>query len=425
MWLFLVVFEMTNWGKCRLGNIAETNQKSLSINHNLDFLNYLDTGNITENRIDSIQHYSLDGIKIPSRAKRIVKQRDIIYSTVRPNQKHFGYIKGTIDNLIVSTGFTTITVDPNKADSLFVYYTLTQDSITNSLHAIAEQSVSAYPSIKPSDLEKVEVNLPPLPTQRKIAAILSAMDDKIENNRKTAEKLEEIAAAVFKRWFVDFEFPDEQGKPYKSSGGRMVESELGLTPEGWEITELGRLVEFSQGIQVAVGKQVSKKQEGYKRFIRIVDYTKNESEEPRYVIDKGERYYCSKNDITMVRYGASVGFVGRRIEGIIANNIFKIKPIDTVGENYLFYFMSSPEIQHFISSSSSGSAMPAITHGTIKDIQIALPRGAILKAFENLCSSIENIINGKTSENRNLQDARNALLPKLISGELRVEEVEV
>jgi len=83
------------------------------------------------------------------------------------------------------------------------------------------------------DLKRLNTYLPPLPEQHRIAEILSSLDDKIELNRKINKTLESIAQAIFKRWFVDFEFPSEKGKPYKSSGGKMVESELGMIPEGW------------------------------------------------------------------------------------------------------------------------------------------------------------------------------------------------
>lgn len=170
------------WKTVKLGDIAEFNKFTYSVKDEWKFVNYLDTGNITENRIEAIQYIDLFKESLPSRAKRKVKNCNIIYSTVRPNQLHYGYIKEQPNNFLVSTGFAVIDVNEEFANSQFIYYFLTQNSITDYLHSIAEQSVSAYPSIKSSDLADVEINLPDLETQKKIAKILSSLDDKIELN---------------------------------------------------------------------------------------------------------------------------------------------------------------------------------------------------------------------------------------------------
>lgn len=174
---------------CRIGDVCRTNTNSYSNKDNWDFVNYLDTGNITGNVIDSIQHIDLTREKLPSRAKRKVKKDSIIYSTVRPNQRHYGIIKQQPENFLVSTGFAVIDVDPSKINSDYLYYILTQDDKVELLHAIAEQSVSAYPSIKPSDIENLEITIPDLHTQRNIVGILSSIDGKIKNNIKINDNL--------------------------------------------------------------------------------------------------------------------------------------------------------------------------------------------------------------------------------------------
>lgn len=180
--------------KYKLGQICLTNAESYSKSDNWNYVNYLDTGNITENKIDEIQFIELNNEKLPSRAKRKVIVGDIIYSTVRPNQLHYGYISYIPDNFLVSTGFTTIRVDQAIANSKYIYFLLTQDEVTQHLSALAEQSTSAYPSIKPSDIENLEIDLPPLETQKQIASILSAIDDKIELNNKINENLRCLTA---------------------------------------------------------------------------------------------------------------------------------------------------------------------------------------------------------------------------------------
>ena len=173
---------MAEWQAIRLGEIIKTNQSTYSPKENWRFVNYLDTGNITMNRVDEIQYINSAKDKLPSRARRKVKTNSIIYSTVRPNQLHYGIIKEQPDNFLVSTGFTVIDVDCDKAVPDFIFYALTKQEITEQLQAIAEQSVSAYPSIKPSDIENLELMIPDIKTQERIVSILSSIDEKAKKN---------------------------------------------------------------------------------------------------------------------------------------------------------------------------------------------------------------------------------------------------
>ena len=184
---------MNEWKSVRIGDVCKMNQRTYSTSEKWSFVNYLDTGNIIENRIDAIQHFVTGKDTLPSRARRKVATDDILYSTVRPNQRHYGIINETIPNMLVSTGFAVITVDKLRADSKFLYYYLTQNDVVNSLHAIGEQSVSAYPSIKTSDIANIELRLPSLPKQIEIALILRSLDDKIAINTKINHHLDASA----------------------------------------------------------------------------------------------------------------------------------------------------------------------------------------------------------------------------------------
>ena len=185
-----------NWKPTRIGDICKTNTQTYSVSERWPFVNYLDTGNITENRIGEIQHLVTGKDTLPSRARRKVAVDDILYSTVRPNQRHYGIVKEVLPNMLVSTGFTVITPDKAESDPDFLYYYLSQNDIVDGLHAIGEQSVSAYPSIKPSDIEGLEMLLPPLQEQVEIGRILRALDDKIANNSKINHHLTESMSAI-------------------------------------------------------------------------------------------------------------------------------------------------------------------------------------------------------------------------------------
>ena len=180
---------MAEWNAVKLGTIVSTNQSTYSLKEDWQFVNYLDTGDITMNQVDEIQYINTSRDKLPSRARRKVEFNSIIYSTVRPNQLHYGIIKEQPENFLVSTGFAVIDVDFEKAVPDYIYYVLTQQEVTEHLQAIAEQSVSAYPSIKPSDIENLEFPLPDRKIQEKIVAILSLIDEKIEQNNEINNNL--------------------------------------------------------------------------------------------------------------------------------------------------------------------------------------------------------------------------------------------
>lgn len=131
-----------NWSKIRLDDICQTNKSTYSLSEKWDYVNYLDTGNLTQDKVSDYQHIVLGQDKLPSRARRKVEVDDILYSTVRPNQLHYGIAKKLLPNTLVSTGFAVITVDKEKANSDFIYYYLTQNDVTETLQAIGEQSTS-------------------------------------------------------------------------------------------------------------------------------------------------------------------------------------------------------------------------------------------------------------------------------------------
>ncbi len=193
------------WVEKTLGDVIIINDDNHSKKDKWKFINYLDTGSLIENQISEIQHLAVGEDTIPSRAKRKIQPGDIIYSTVRPNQKHYGILKNPPENLLVSTGFSTIRAKSKESDTNFIYWFLAQPETVEKLQIIGEHSTSAYPSIKPSDIEGLKLNLPPLPEQKAIAHILGSLDDKIELNRRMSKTLEAIAQAIFKSWFIDFD----------------------------------------------------------------------------------------------------------------------------------------------------------------------------------------------------------------------------
>lgn len=129
---------------------------------------------------------------------------------------------------------------PDILDNTYLKYLLLSDDVQGQVHG--RSTGTTVIGIKQSELRKVTLSLPPLTVQKKVASVLSSLDDKIELNISMNKVLEEIAQALFKHWFVDFEFPNEEGKPYRSSGGKMVESEMGLIPEGCDCSSVSNIL---------------------------------------------------------------------------------------------------------------------------------------------------------------------------------------
>ena len=223
---------MSEWTECTIADLVEINRATYSPKEGWPFVNYLDTGSVTENNIEQIQYLDVATDKVPSRARRKAVPGSIVYSTVRPNQRHYALIKSVPENFLVSTGFAVLDVKPDVADERFVYSYLTQQGVVDKLQSIAEQGVCTYPALNPDDIGALTIRIPSLPTQRKIAAVLGALDDKIELNRKMNANLEAMAQALFKSWFVDFEpFDGKMPEGWKTSrSGDFFDITIGKTP---------------------------------------------------------------------------------------------------------------------------------------------------------------------------------------------------
>src|SRR3989338_9199154 len=222
------------WRVDKVKEVAKVNETSIQKSYNHEWIEYIDIASVEKGSIKSVEELPLNAA--PSRAKRIVRDHDILIATVRPNLEHYVFIKKAKLNTIASTGFAVITA--KQVEPRFLYYYLTTKPFTNYLTRIADSHTSAYPSFNPDVIENADLILPPLPEQKAIASILGALDDKIELNRKMNETLEAMARAIFKSWFVDFD-----PIPGLGSHKEWQDSPLGRIPKGWRVGTLGEICE--------------------------------------------------------------------------------------------------------------------------------------------------------------------------------------
>ncbi len=302
-------------------------------------------------------------------------------------------------------------------DYNFIYYKL--KSIYSHLKLLAT-SGSTMPIVNKSEFENISLSLPNNSEEQKsIAKILSDLDSKIELLQKQNKTLEAIAQALFKHWFVDFEFPNEEGKPYKSSGGEMIfneELEKGI-PKGWEVRKLEDCIQFIKGRKP---KSVSDKCfKGYLQQILIDTFNGGK---PNYA-NPEKMVIVETTEPIMVMDGASSGRMEIGYSGIVGSTLSKVIVTDpTITNPYLFYFLKRKEAE--INQNTTGTSIPHTDKGRIKDYSFAIPDEDLLSKFDDLANQLLNKIMHNKKERKTLSKTRDTLLPKLMSGQIRVKVPE-
>ena len=262
-------------------------------------------------------------------------------------------------------------------------------------------------AITKSMIENFEIKTPDLPTQAAIAEILSSLDDKIELNNQINQNLEALAQALFKQWFVDFEFPfdfaqckpSKNGKPYKSSGGEMVDSELGMIPKGWRVDTLDKL------LTVKYGKDHKHIPDG-----QIPIYGSGG------IMRYGNKSLYDKISILIPRKGTLSNLFLVEEPFWSVDTMFYTEINSDEYAEYLYY-----QIKSFgLASMNVGSAVPSMTTKVLNQLLILNPCETLIKSFHKATKSILDVINANKKEDEILKNLRNILLPKLISGDLFV-----
>ena len=381
---------MSEWKEYKLEELIETNVKSIGKDYPYSKILYLDTGSITCNSIDTYQEFEID--KAPSRAKRLVNQNDIIYSSVRPNQLHYGYITNPPDNLVVSTGFVTITCNPKQLNAKFLYYYLTQSHITEYLHSVAEASTSAYPSLKPSDIEALDIETPPPDTQRRIASILTSLDDKIDLLRRENATLEVMAETLFRQWFV------VEAKYGEVVLGDVVKTTSGGTPSR-------KHPDYYENGTVCWVK--SKELNG--SFISSTEELITEN-----AVANSSAKILPEKSVLIAMYGATVGEYGILSRPMTCNQaVCALIPNEKYPFTYLFVWAATMK-QEFINL-ATGAAQQNISQDLVKQ-QYVYGDIEKIKEYDSCVRSLFDKMENNQEQINTLIQTRDGLLPRLMSG---------
>jgi len=299
----------------------------------------------------------------------------------------------------------------------FIYYWLISPVGTQNILASAIGSTQQALTI--DGLRKNFIPLPPISEQKQIAEILSSLDDKIELNRKINENLEKIASILFKHWFVEFEFPDKNGKPYKSNSGKMVDSELGPIPEELNITKAVGVFAFDMGIEPG-SKNYQVSHIDLLPFYRVKDLFNGNSSDVFVQKDLVKNRICNHEDV-LISLDGSIGRVATGISGAYSSGVYKIYAnpnYNFIKNSFIYFYLKSDYIQNLLREYTQGTTIMHASHA-IEHMDVATDENLIL-GFQQLVDPMFNLIIKNLKEINYLSQIRDFLLPKLMSGKIRV-----
>ena len=335
-----------------------------------------------------------------------------------------------------STEFIVIRGRPSVTHTDFAYYLTLWGEVRG--YAISHMTGTSGRQRVPTDsFDHLTVPIPPLPEQRAIAHILGTLDDKIELNRRMSETLEQMARALFKAWFVDFEpvrakmegrwrrgesLPGLPAHLYDLFPDRLVDSELGEIPEGWRVGTLGDVADHIrrnvQPSQIEPQTPYIALEHMPRRCIALSDWGAAEGiESNKFEFRKGEILFGKLRP-----YFHKVGVAP--VDGVCSTDIVVVAPKTPHWFAFVLYVVSGDEFVEYTNAGSTGTKMPRTSWVEMARYDIVLPSDAIAQAFTEMVRPEVDRIIAATHESRTLAALRDTLLPKLISGALRVKDAE-
>lgn len=310
----------------------------------------------------------------------------------------------------------------NELNNEFLYYWFNSQIGKNEINRITIGSTQKALTIV--NLKAVRISLPTRENQIKIVYLLKSMNKKLKNNLRIIANLEELSRALFKHWFIDFEFPNEEGKPYKSSGGEMVESELGEIPGKWSVGIINDIA-YQKTAKINLDKTSSEFNYIGLEHMPQGSIALGNWESSNKV--SGNKSLFEKNDILFGKlrpYFKKVGIAS--VEGVCSTDIIVVNTEVSYLKSYLFLNLIQDDFIQYTSNTATGTRMPRTSWRLMSNYKIVLPDKNILIKFEEATSSILQKVNYLIHENKNLQQLRDTLLPKLLSGEIEIpDDMEV
>ena len=350
--------------------------------------------------------------------KKTIKKNDILYSEIRPANRRFALVtKDDCSDYVVSTKLMVLRKKNKDVDLKYLYYCLTNQPFLDMLQRRAENRIGSFPQITFDLLSEYAFYIPLLEEQKRISNVISFIDRKIELNKQINDNLEAMAKQLYDYWFVQFDFPNEEGKPYKSSGGAMVWNEKlkREIPQGWNNGVLSDVANITMG-QSPDGSSYNEDGEGIIFYQGSTDFGLRFPDIRQYTTLPSR--YANKGDILMsVR--APVGALN------IANNDCCIgRGLSALSSKigsmtHLYYLMNDFRLK-FEGMNSAGTTFGSITKDELFSLPVIIPTKSVISEFEQVCEPIfdKQMIIGE--EINALTKQRDELLPLLMNGQATV-----
>jgi type I restriction enzyme S subunit len=363
----------------------------------------------------------------PGQAKKSIRKDDILFSEIRPANGRWAYVEDEADDFVVSTKLMVIRAKQDRLFPKFLYQFLTSSEITKWLQHLAESRSGTFPQITFDQVATLELPLPPLSEQRAIAHILGTLDDKIELNRRMNETLEAMARALFKSWFVDFD-PVRAKAEGRDPGlpkpiadlfpDSFEDSALGEIPKGWQCSNVGKHFKLTMG-QSPPGSTYNESGNGLPFFQGRTDFGFRFPS--RRVFCTAPTRLAEVGD-TLVSVRAPVGDVNIAIEPCaVGRGVAAVRHLS--GSSSFTYHAMHNLGDHFGKFEGEGTVFGSINKADFERLPFVAPPQAVLDCFERLASPVDDRVESNEGESRILAALRDSLLPKLVSGELRVKHI--
>lgn len=355
-----------------------------------------------------LNHEYVPNKNLKGQFKKTFRKGDILYSEIRPANKRFCFVDFEPKDYIASTKLMVLRAHED-VDPQYLYQILRSNDTLAQLQMLAESRSGTFPQITYSELSNIMVSLPSQKAQKNIVSILSSLDRKIELNNKINADLEEMAQAIFKNWFVDFE-------PFKD--GKFVDSELGMIPEGWKVGSPYEYVKVVYGAPYKSAK-FNDNGEGLP-LIRIRDL---KDCNPQFYTPEilPQTEYVNMGDIVAGMDAEFVPHIWKGNTGLLNQRVCKLMPQQTSISNLFVLYLMKPELE-FVQSYKTGTTVSHLGKADIDKFVVVLPPLKVVEECSKILDSILQRIKNISAESRNLSTLRDTLLPRLMSGELEVPE---
>ena len=372
----------TTWRQCTIGDVCDT--ISNTYNSNAQQVVLINTSDVLEGKV--LNHIYIPNENLKGQFKKTFEEGDILYSEIRPQNKRYAYIDFAPINYIASTKLMVIR-NKNIVKSKYLYYFLQSDKIISELQMLAETRSGTFPQITFNELSKLSIKIPPLPEQDRIISILDSICKKIDINQQINDNLEEQAKALFKSWFVDFDRNE------------------------WVHCELGDITLITAG-----GDRPSKYTNKKTIECHVPIYSNGIDNEGLYGYTNVAKIH--EESITISARG-TIGYVCLRLEPYvpIVRLISIIPNKKELSAKYLYLWALTQNI------TGTGTTQQQLTVPIFRKTPISIPSDTKLKQFNSIADPLFSQIESNKKENIKLSTLRDTLLPKLMSGELSVEEV--